>query len=59
MIAEALAQCSTSISVIANTARSRRGLAASCWIHTFHAAQARNPADWNSFFLSAPEMMYR
>jgi hypothetical protein len=22
-------------------------------------AQARNPADWNSFFLSAPEMMYR
>ena len=21
-------------------------------------AQARNPADWNSFFLSAPEMMY-
>lgn len=22
-------------------------------------AQTRNPADWNSFFLSAPEMMYR
>ena len=22
-------------------------------------AQARNPADWNSFFLSAPEMMFR
>ena len=22
-------------------------------------AQARNPADWNTYFLSAPEMMYR
>ncbi len=22
-------------------------------------AQARNPADWNSYFLSAPEMMFR
>jgi hypothetical protein len=22
-------------------------------------AQARNPADWNSFFLATPEMMFR
>jgi len=22
-------------------------------------AQAKNPADWNSFFLAAPEMMFR
>ncbi len=22
-------------------------------------AQARNPADWNTYFLSAPEMMFR